>query len=73
MPKIIQYVTEIDGYKFSPTTTWYCECDSSEDRDIQIELAKIPNSVSSGSYAQVLTPEGLMVYMKHSSGNWFRI
>ena len=62
MPKIIQNVTEIDGYKFSPTTTWYCESVS--------ELNDIPESVSAGSIAYILTNNGLSVKMKNSSGSW---
>ena len=53
--------------------TWYCEATSSDDQVIQSELAKIPDGVAASALAEVLTPDGLYVYMKHSSGEWKRL
>lgn len=53
--------------------TWYCEATSSDGQVIKSELAKIPEGVASSALAEVLTPDGLFVYMKHSSGNWVEL
>lgn len=53
--------------------TWYCEATSSDDQGIKSELAKIPEGVASSALAEVLTPDGLFVYMKHSSSEWFEL
>lgn len=76
MPDVIGIPKQIDGKNLSYiefSDTWYCECDSTEDEAIQVELAKIPESVSASSLAEVLTPDGLRVYMKHSSGDWIKL
>lgn len=65
MAKLIKEVTEIDGVKFTPTTTWFC--DSNED------IANIPENVAAGSVAMILTNSGLSVKMKNSAGNWIEL
>ena len=65
MAKLIKEVTEIDGVKYTPTATWFCDSDA--------DLANIPEAAAPGSVAMILTNSGLSVKMKNSAGNWIAI
>lgn len=73
MPNIPKQIDGKNPSYIEFSDTWYCECDSAEDEAIQVELAKIPEGVPASSLAEVLTPDGLRVYMKHSNGDWIKL
>lgn len=72
-PKLIKEVTEIAGVKMSPVSTWFCEASANTSAALSAAVAEIPENVSAGSTAEILTPDGLIVMMKSSSGDWIEL
>ena len=72
-PKLVKEVTEIAGVKMSPVSTWFCEASANTSAAISTAVSEIPENVSAGSTAEILTPDGLIVMMKSSSGDWIKL
>lgn len=72
-PKLVKEVTEIAGVKMTPVSTWFCEASANTSVAISTAVSEIPENVSVGSVAEILTPDGLVVMMKNSSGNWIEL
>ena len=72
-PKLIKEVTEISGVKMSPVSTWFCEASANTSAALSTAVSEIPENVSAGSTAEILTPDGLTIMMKNSSGNWIEL
>lgn len=53
--------------------TWFVEPSGTTEQAIQTELAKIPSTAPESSLAEVLTSDGLSVYMKNSQGSWIKL
>lgn len=72
-PKLTKEVTEISGVKMSPVSTWSCEASANTSAALSTAVSEIPENVSAGSTAEILTPDGLVVMRKHSSGIWIKL
>lgn len=72
-PKLVKEVTEIAGVKMTPISTWFCEASAKTSAALSTAVSEIPENVSAGSVAEILTPDGLVVMMKASSGNWIEL
>ena len=72
-PKLIKEVTEIDGVKMTPISTWFCEASAKTSKALSAAVSEIPENVSAGSVAEVLTPDGLVIMKKSSSEGWLKI
>ena len=72
-PKLIKEVTEITGVKMTPISNWFCEAPNKTSAALASAVADIPDNVSAGSTAEVLTPDGLIIMMKASSGDWIEL
>ena len=55
--------------------TWFVDVSdtTATEQIIQAELAKIPSTAPENSLAEVLTADGLLVYMKSFANTWIQI